>query len=57
MKPNRNRTRDLGFYMLLLAILIAVVMLLTKQASPNQLAEYSQLATLFREERVKSFQA
>ena len=41
--------------MLLLAILIAVVMLLTKQASPNQLAEYSQLATLFREERVKSF--
>ena len=55
MKQNRNRTRELGFYMLMLAILVAMVMMLTKQSSPNQLAEYSQLVSLFREERVKSF--
>ena len=55
MKVNRNRSRDLGFYLLMLAILVAVIMLLTKQSSPNQIANYSELADLFREERVKSF--
>ena len=55
MKPNRNRSRDLGFYLLMLAILIAVVMLLTKQSSPYKIEDYSQLVSLFREERVKSF--
>ncbi len=55
MKPNRNRSRDLGFYLLMLAILIAVVMLLNKQATPNQIESYSELADLFREGRVKSF--
>ena len=39
----------------MLAILIAVVMLLTKQSSPYKIEDYSQLVSLFREERVKSF--
>ena len=55
MKPNRNRSRDLGFYIIMLAILITVVMLLTKQPTPNQIESYSELADLFRQERVKSF--
>ena len=55
MKPNRNRSRDLGFYIIMLVILITVIMLLTKQATPNQVENYSELADLFREERVKSF--
>ena len=56
MKPNRNRTRDLGFYLLILAILIAVVVLMTRDVSPDQIESYSELADLFRQERVKSFQ-
>ena len=44
MKPNRNRSRDLGFYIIMLAILITVVMLLTKQPTPNQIENYSELA-------------
>ncbi len=39
----------------MLVILITVIMLLTKQATPNQVENYSELADLFREERVKSF--
>ena len=39
----------------MLAILITVVMLLTKQPTPNQIENYSELADLFRQERVKSF--
>ena len=55
MKQNRNRSRDLGFYLLMLAILIAVLMLLTKQTTPNQIESYSEMAELFRTGRVKSF--
>ena len=55
MKPNRNRSRDLGFYIIMLAILITVVMVLTKQPSADQIENYSELVDLFREERVKSF--
>ena len=56
MKPNRNRSRDLGFYVIMLAILITVVMLLTKQPTPNQIEKYSELADLFKQERVKYFE-
>ncbi len=56
MKTNRNRSRDLGFYLLILAILIAVVVLMTRDASLDQIESYSELAELFRNERVKSFQ-
>ena len=39
----------------MLAILITVVMVLTKQPSADQIENYSELVDLFREERVKSF--
>ena len=55
MKPNRNRTRDLGFYVLLLVILIAVIFTMGKDTETNQLENYSDLIDLFQEEKVQSF--
>ncbi len=55
MKQNRNRTRDIGFYLLLLAILVAVIMVMTREKSPDQIEHYSDLVELFQDGRVKSF--
>ena len=55
MKPNRNRTRDLGFYVMLLVILIAVIYTMTGASQDNQVENYSDLVTLFEEEKVESF--
>jgi len=55
LKPNRNRSRDLGFYALLLVILIAVVFIMTKDTASNEIENYSELVDLFNEEKVKSF--
>ena len=55
MKQNRNRSRDLGFYMILLAILVAVIMLMTRQQTPDQIKNYSDLVSIFQEKRVESF--
>ena len=55
MKPNRNRTRDLGFYALLMVILIAVIFTMTKDTDKDQLKNYSELVDLFKEEKVQSF--
>ena len=51
MKPNRNRTRDLGFYALLMVILIAVIFTMTKDTDKDQLKNYSELVDLFKEEK------
>ena len=55
MKPNRNRTRDLGFYLIMLAILVSVIMLLTREKSPAEIENYSDLVQIFQEKRVESF--
>ena len=55
MKPNRNRTRDLGFYVLLIVLLIAVIFTMSKDTESNTLDEYSELVDLFREEKVQHF--
>ena len=55
MKPNRNRTRDLGFYVLLMVIMIAVIFTMTKDTSTNEIEKYSDLVDLFNEEKVQSF--
>ena len=36
MKPNRNRARDLGFYVLLLVIMIAVIYTMTRSEPTNE---------------------
>lgn len=55
MKPKRNRTRDLGFYVLMMVILIAVVFTMTRDTSVNEIKKYSDLVDLFKEEKVESF--
>ncbi len=55
MKPNRNRTRDLGFYALLLVILIAIIFTMTKDTTPDRVESYSELVDLFTGEKVQSF--
>ena len=53
--PNRNRARDLGFYVLLLVIMVAVIFTMTRDTEPGQVKSYSELVDLFREEKVQSF--
>ena len=55
MKPNRNRARDLGFYVLLLVIMVAVIFTMTRESEPGQLSSYSELVDLFEQEKVQSF--
>ena len=55
MKPNRNRTRDLGFYVLLIVIMIAVIFTMTGDTQTKQVEKYSDLVDLFKEEKVQSF--
>ena len=55
MKPNRNRARDLGFYVLLLVIMVAVIFTMTRDTDPDQIESYSELVDLFKQEKVQSF--
>ena len=55
MKPNRNRSRDLGFYVMMLVILVAIIFTMTREAEPNSIKSYSELVDLFNEEKVQSF--
>ena len=55
MNSNRNRARDLGFYILLLVILVAVIFTMTRDTEPDQVKSYSELVDLFNEEKVQSF--
>ena len=55
MKPNRNRTRDLGFYALLLIIMVAVIFTMTRTEPANEVKSYSDLVDLFQQEKVKYF--
>ena len=52
---NSKRARDLGFYVLLIAIMIAVIFTMTGNSDAKQLKNYSDLVDLFEAERVKSF--
>ncbi len=56
MKPNRNRARDLGFYVLLLVIMVAVIYTMTRTEPANQVKSYSELVDLFQQEKVKYFE-
>ena len=55
MKPNRNRTRDLGFYALLLIIMVAVIFTMTRSEPTDEVKSYSDLVDLFQQEKVKYF--
>jgi len=57
LKPQNNRKRDIGFYILIFVILMSVIYLLTAGKSTPSSADlsYSEMRTLFQEEQVKSF--
>ena len=55
MKPNRNRARDLGLYVLLIVIMMAVIFTMTGEKDTNKIKNYSDLVDLFTEEKVQSF--
>ena len=52
MKPDKNRARGIGFYMLIGVIILAVVFYLTTPVEQKEYT-YSEIETLFREEKVK----
>ena len=54
MKPNRNRTRDLGFYVLLMVIMIAVIFTMTGEPKGKTVEKYSDLVDLFQQEKVQN---
>lgn len=55
MKKNRNQARDVGFYILILVILLATVFAMTQNNEPTEELTYSEVVELFENERVKSF--
>ena len=55
MNPKRNRARDIGFYILLLLILAAVIFTMTRDSEPASVEKYSDLVDLFNQEKVQSF--
>ena len=54
MKPDKNRARGIGFYMLIGVIILAVVFYLTTPVEQKEYT-YSEIEELFRQEQVKSF--
>ena len=54
MKPERNRSRELGFYALILVILAATIFSMLGGKKQTETA-YSDLVDLFSEEKVQSF--
>lgn len=55
MKKNRNQARDIGFYILILVILLATVFTMTSQGSVSPKISYSEIIELFEKEQVESF--
>lgn len=55
MKPNRKQARDLGFYILILVILMATVFTMTSKQDASPEITYSEIIDLFKNEQVESF--
>lgn len=54
-KPNKNKTRDIGFYILIAVIIISIVFTINDNSSDSKIESYSELVDLFNNEQVKSF--
>ena len=52
---NSNRFRQLGFYVIMLVLMLASVYSMMKDATPDVELTYSDVLNLFREEKVESF--
>ena len=55
MKKQPNRARDIGFYILIIVILIATIFSMTKTTSEGKEYTYSDIYQLFANEQVESF--
>ena len=55
MKPPRNRARDIGFYVLIMVILLAVIYTMLTPSQPQEELSYSDIVDMFRNEQVESF--
>ena len=55
MKPQRNRARDIGFYVLIMVILLAVIYTMLTPSQPADQLYYSDVLEMFRNEEVESF--
>ncbi len=55
-KPGKNRARDLGFYALILVILLAVIFTMNREGKAKNVT-YSELREYFISEQVDSFEA
>ncbi len=53
--PNPNRIRQLGFYVIMLVFMLASVYSVFKESIPDVDLSYSEVLSLFREEKVDSF--
>ncbi len=56
-KPGRNKARDLGFYALILIILLAAIFTMNRDETDTGIVGYSELRQYFLDEQVDSFVA
>ena len=56
-KPGKNKARDIGFYALLIVILLATIFTMNLNGKKSTNAEYSEVRDLFLQEKVESFVA
>jgi len=54
LTPKRNRSRDIGFYLLIAVLLACTIFTLLNTENPDQLS-YAQVKDLFTNEKVQSF--
>ena len=54
MKPKGIRKRDLGFYALVLILLLSILYLMSRQDKTVAEVSYSQMRTLFEQEQANS---
>ena len=56
-KPGKNKARDIGFYALILVILLATIFTMNSKDTATGVVGYSELRDLFIDEKVDSFVA
>ncbi len=56
-KPGKNRARDIGFYALLIVILLATIFTLNLNGKKSTNVPYSEVRDYFRQQKVESFVA
>jgi len=56
-KPGKNKARDIGFYALLIVILLAIIFTMNPANKTTDEIAYSEVRDLFRQEKVESFVA